>query len=33
MLADAGVETDRKAPMLLPEYRGKRTLEHQLKML
>ena len=33
MLADGGVETDRKAPMLLPEYRGKRTLEHQLKML
>ncbi|TRO47365.1 FAD-dependent oxidoreductase [Candidatus Bathyarchaeota archaeon] len=33
MLADAGVETDRKAPILLPEYRGKRTLEHQLKML
>jgi len=33
MLSDAGVETDRKAPMLLPEYRGKRTLEHQLKML
>jgi len=33
MLADVGVETDRKAPMLLPEYRGKRTLEHQLKML
>jgi succinate dehydrogenase / fumarate reductase flavoprotein subunit len=33
MLADAGVETDRKAPTLLPEYRGKRTLEHQLKML
>jgi succinate dehydrogenase / fumarate reductase flavoprotein subunit len=32
-LADAGVETDRKAPMLLPEYRGKRTLEHQLKLL
>jgi len=33
MLADAGVVTDRKAPTLLPEYRGKRTLEHQLKML
>jgi succinate dehydrogenase / fumarate reductase flavoprotein subunit len=32
-LADAGVETDRKAPILLPEYRGKRTLEHQLKLL
>jgi len=33
MLSDAGVETDRKAPILLPEYRGKRTLEHQLKLL
>ncbi len=32
-LADAGVETDRKAPILLPEYRGKKTLEHQLKLL
>jgi len=32
-LADAGIETDRKAPILLPEYRGKRTLEHQLKLL
>ncbi len=32
-LSDAGVETDRKAPMLLPEYRGKKTLEHQLKLL
>ncbi len=32
-LADAGVETDRRAPILLPEYRGKRTLEHQLKLL
>jgi len=33
LLADAGVETDRRAPFLLPEYRGKRTLEHQLKLL
>jgi len=32
-LVDAGVETDRKAPILLPEYRGKKTLEHQLKLL
>jgi len=32
-LADAGVETDRRAPLLLPEYRGKHTLEHQLKLL
>jgi succinate dehydrogenase / fumarate reductase flavoprotein subunit len=29
----AGVETDRKAPILLPEYRGKKTIEHQLKLL
>ncbi|UCD45559.1 MAG: FAD-binding protein [Candidatus Bathyarchaeota archaeon] len=33
MLVDAGIETDRKAPLLLPEYRGKRALEHQLKLL
>jgi len=33
LLADAGVETDRRAPLMLPEYRGKRTLEHQLKLL
>jgi succinate dehydrogenase/fumarate reductase flavoprotein subunit len=32
-LTDAGVETERKAPILLPEYRGKRTLEHQLRLL
>jgi succinate dehydrogenase / fumarate reductase flavoprotein subunit len=32
-LSDAGIKTDRKAPMLLPEYRGKKTLEHQLKIL
>ena len=32
-LADAGIETDRRAPLLLPEYRGRRTLEHQLKLL
>ena len=33
MLVDAGIETDRKAPLILPEYRGKRALEHQLKLL
>ena len=33
MLADAGVETERRAPILLPEYRGERTLEHQIKLL
>lgn len=32
-LAEAGIETDRRAPLLLPEYRGKKTLEHQLKLL
>jgi succinate dehydrogenase/fumarate reductase flavoprotein subunit len=33
MLADAGVETDRRAPILLPEYRGERTLKHQIRLL
>jgi succinate dehydrogenase/fumarate reductase flavoprotein subunit len=33
MLADAGVETERRAPILLPEYRGERTLEHQIRLL
>jgi succinate dehydrogenase / fumarate reductase flavoprotein subunit len=32
-LDEAEVETDRKAPILLPEYRGKKTLEHQIKLL
>ncbi len=32
-LVDAGVESDRRAPIMLPEYRGKRTLEHHLKLL
>jgi succinate dehydrogenase / fumarate reductase flavoprotein subunit len=32
-LDEAGIETDRKAPILLPEYRGKKTLEHQIKLL
>ncbi len=32
-LEEAGTETDRRSPMLLPEYRGKKTLEHQLKLL
>jgi succinate dehydrogenase / fumarate reductase flavoprotein subunit len=30
MLKDAGVKTDRKAPMLLPEYRGKAALSRAL---
>jgi succinate dehydrogenase / fumarate reductase flavoprotein subunit len=30
MLKDAGIETERKAPMLLPEYRGKSALSRAL---
>lgn len=33
MLNEAGIETDRTSPILLPEYRGKKTLEHQIKLL
>ena len=33
LLEEAGIDTDRKSPMLLPEYRGKKTLEHHLKLL
>ncbi|MCW4049451.1 MAG: FAD-binding protein [Candidatus Bathyarchaeota archaeon] len=32
-LKEGDVETDRKSPILLPEYRGKKTLDHQLKLL
>ncbi|MCW3990574.1 MAG: FAD-binding protein [Candidatus Bathyarchaeota archaeon] len=32
-LDETGIETDRKAPILLPEYRGKKTLKHQIKLL
>ncbi len=32
-LEEAGVKTDRKAPMILPEYRGVKTLEHKLNIL
>lgn len=32
-LAEAGIDTDRKSPILLPEYRGKKTLEHKLNIL
>lgn len=32
-LEDAGIKTKRKTPILLPEYRGKKTLEHQIKLL
>lgn len=32
-LEEAGIVTDRKSPIILPEYRGKRTLEHRLKIM
>ncbi|MGD2201024.1 MAG: FAD-binding protein [Candidatus Bathyarchaeota archaeon] len=32
-LEEAEIDTDRKAPILLPEYRGKKALEHQIKLL
>jgi len=32
ILKEAGVETDRKAPILLPEYRGEKVLSHTLKI-
>jgi succinate dehydrogenase / fumarate reductase flavoprotein subunit len=32
MLKEAGVETDRKAPILLPEYRGEKVLSHTIKI-
>lgn len=33
MLKETGVETDRKAPILLPEYRGEKVLSHALGIL
>jgi hypothetical protein len=33
MLKEAGIETDRKAPILLPEYRGEKVLSHTIKIL
>lgn len=33
MIEEAGIKTDRKSPILLPEYRGRKMLEHQLKLL
>ena len=33
LLDKEGIETDRKTPMVLPEYRGEKTLEHHLKLL
>jgi succinate dehydrogenase / fumarate reductase flavoprotein subunit len=32
-LKEAGIKTDRKTPLLLPEYRGQKTLEHQMRLL
>lgn len=32
-LKASGIETDRRAPILLPEYRSKRVLSHALKLL
>ncbi|HEX9913882.1 MAG TPA: FAD-binding protein [Candidatus Bathyarchaeia archaeon] len=32
-LKESGIKTDRKSPLLLPEYRGAKTLEHHLKLL
>jgi succinate dehydrogenase/fumarate reductase flavoprotein subunit len=32
-LSEAGIVTDRRSPLLLPEYRGKKTLEHVIKLL
>lgn len=31
-LSEAGIETERKSPILLPEYRGKRVLTHKLRL-
>jgi succinate dehydrogenase / fumarate reductase flavoprotein subunit len=33
LLEDSEIKTERKSPMLLPEYRGKQTLEHHLKLV
>jgi succinate dehydrogenase / fumarate reductase flavoprotein subunit len=33
LLEEAGIDTNRRSPILLPEYRGKKTLEHHLKLL
>jgi succinate dehydrogenase / fumarate reductase flavoprotein subunit len=32
-LEDAGIETERRSPLLLPEYRGKPTLDHQIRLI
>lgn len=31
-LSEAGIETERKSPILLPEYRGQRVLTHKLRL-
>jgi len=33
MLKEAGIKTDRKAPILLPEYRGEKALSHSINLL
>ena len=33
MLIEAGVETDETAPILLPNYRGEKSLLHRLEIL
>jgi succinate dehydrogenase/fumarate reductase flavoprotein subunit len=33
LLEEAGIQTSRKSPMILPEYRGNKTIEHHLKLL
>jgi len=33
LLEESGIKTDRKSPMILPEYRGKKTIEHHLTLL
>ncbi len=33
MLEEAGIKTDRRAPILLPDYRGERAISHELRIL
>jgi succinate dehydrogenase / fumarate reductase flavoprotein subunit len=33
MLVEAGINTERKAPMILPDYRGKAAIERQLDIV
>jgi len=32
MLKEAGIETDRKAPMILPDYRGEKVIAHSIRI-